>query len=338
MTTSLLGRAALVCSTLLTALPAVAAGERNAAAPHVVEIHVDGKPQAVAQTRTVATEILLRVSVVPVVLGDDAVAPNYATPGEPFVRAYFDFRSPGPRLVIVDGKTQRELERRVLPEGASLETSVESVTHVLYMVVESLLDEAAREQPQQPDSARPPEAPAPKQAPLNPPPVAPKPAAAESPASPRRSSGLGVEGGVLFRTMYLGETRLQPGAGLALDFRSDRANPHLSMALGMAIHTPVDLSLDGASARLQPFSFALLPSLQGELGSGLAGLFGVGASMTWFSLSTSTPDGVRGAQSAGGADLAIAAVAGIRLRLSSRVAATLSGALDVDSDATRLRR
>ena len=127
----------LACS--LFALSTRAAESR--VAPHIVEIHVDGRPAMVTQTRTVATEILLRISVVPVVLADDAVAPSYPTPGEPFVRAYFDFRASAPRLVIVDGKTQRELDRRVLPEGASPETSVEAVVHVLYMVVESLLDE-----------------------------------------------------------------------------------------------------------------------------------------------------------------------------------------------------
>jgi hypothetical protein len=95
------------------------------------------------------------------------------------------------------------------------------------------------------------------------------------------------------------------------------------------MYTPLSLSLGTAATRLQPFSAALLPSLQTELGAGVAGLFGAGASVTWFSLDPSAGAGASAASSAGGPDLAISMQAGLRWRLSSRIAATLSGALDV---------
>jgi hypothetical protein len=198
---------------------------------------------------------------------------------------------------------------------------------VLYMVVESLLEEPAAEKAVSPEASEPSVAkPAPEPAPESPP--APLPEPKEAPRA--RPSAFGLEAGVLFRTLYLGGSQLTPGAGLALDLRADRSDPHVSIAFGMAIHSPLELSLGTATARLQPFSAELLPSLQGELGSGVVGLFGAGASVTWFSLDASAGEGVRSAASAGGADLAIVVTAGLRMRFSSRIAATLSGALEVD--------
>jgi len=319
-----LGRLALGCLLFFAAPEAVASDARTS--PHVVEIHVDGKPAAVAQTRSVATEILLRIPVMPVVLAEDAVAPSYATPDEPFVRAYFDFRSAAPRLVIVDGKTQRELDRRVLPEGSSLETSVEAVTHVLYMVVESLLDESAPETPPSPEPAPPPVAKPPETSvPVATPEEAPEP----SSPPPVRAGAFGLETGIFFRTLYLGGAHLSPGAGLALDLRADRSEPQVSVAFALALHTPIEVALGGATARLQPFTAALLPSLQTELGKNVVGLFGAGASVTWFSLETHAAEGASVASSAGSADVALDVTAGLRFRLSSRIAMTLSGALEV---------
>ncbi|MFZ5897175.1 MAG: hypothetical protein ACOY0T_39315 [Myxococcota bacterium] len=330
MTLPSLGRALLGGIVLAFSAPAAAAPKP---APHVVEIHVDGVPAAVTETRTVATEVLLRIAVIPVVLAEDAPAPSYPTPGEPFVRAYFDFRNRAPRLVIVDGRTQRELERRVLPESATLETSIEAVTHVLYMVVEALLEdspnpasepreEEAGEQSTAASASAVSEITAPTQA------AAEKPAEAAV-AEQANQRALGLETGVLFRTLHLGTSRLLPGAGVVLDARFDQLEPQLSFAVSGAVHAPFELSLGSSSARLLPWSLAFAPTLQGKLGSKVVGLVGLSAGVTWFSLTVDAAEGVRAASSTGGAEWAIGAIAGVRLRFSPRVAATLSGALDV---------
>lgn len=348
-----------VLAAVLASTPAWSqAGTARTRAPHVVEIHVDGKPAYVAQTRTVATELLLRISVVPVVLAEDAAGPSYPTPGEPFVRAYFDFRTPAPRLVIVDGATQRELERRTLPEGASLETSVEAASHVLYMVVDSLLEEAPIEKSARTDPAET----APKRemgpqssstfpkakpnakveteldpdtdgeaAPDETPGATPERDAASANASTRRhSSALGLEAGVAFRTLYLGASRLQPGGGLALDLRNDTGSPRFSIVGMVSAHAPIELGVDQASVTLLPWTVALVPSFQSELASRVDALVGASASLTWFSLSTGDRHGAHAASSAGGADVALGAVVGVRVRTSARLALTLSGTLDLD--------
>lgn len=302
----------------------------GASAPHVVEIHVDGKPAYVTQTRTVATEILLRISVVPVVLAEDTAPPSYPTPGEPFVRAYFDFRSSAPRLVIVDGKTQRELERRSLPEGATLETSVEAASHVLYMVVDSLLEEAPAEKAaQSPEPASTPElAPSPKVAEAPAPKVSPPPTAL-APQRARRAA-LGLEAGVAFRTLYLGASHLQPGGGLALDLRNDASSPRFSVAAIASAHAPIELGVDSSSVSLLPWTIGLVPSFQSELGSHVDALVGASASLTWFSLNAGDHRGAQLASSAGGTDVALGAVVGVRVRTSTRLALTLTGTLDLD--------
>ena len=334
------------------------AGAARTGAPHVVEIHVDGKPAYVAQTRTVATEILLRISVVPVVLADDAAGPSYPTPGEPFIRAYFDFRTPAPRLVIVDGRTQSELERRTLPEGASLETSVEAASHVLYMVVDSLLEEAPVEKParksESSSSSGAPAEPSPKpEAPSRAsaaPPVRepepkrdpePEPERAGEPEpepvteiakAPRREHAgtFGLEAGVAFRTLYLGQSRLQPGGGLALDLRNDATSPRFSVVGMVSAHAPVELGVDAGSVSLLPWTIALVPSFQSELASHVDALVGASASLTWFSLNVGERRGARPASSAGGVDVALGAAVGVRVRTSNRLAITLSGTLDLD--------
>lgn len=352
----------VVLAAVLGSTPAWSqAGAARTGAPHVVEIHVDGKPAYVAQTRTVATEILLRISVVPVVLAGDAAGPSYPTPGEPFVRAYFDFRTPAPRLVIVDGATQRELERRTLPEGASLETSVEAASHVLYMVVDSLLEEAPIEKsartsdsaaapvaadptpkremgPQSPSTFRKaktkvePEIDADGEAALDeaPGPILERDAAKSNGSTRRHSSGFGLEAGVAFRTLYLGASRLQPGGGLALDLRNDTGSPRFSVVGMVSAHAPVELGVDAASVTLLPWTVALVPSFQSELASHVDALVGASASLTWFSLNTGDRHGARAASSAGGADVALGAVIGVRVRTSARLALTLSGTLDLD--------
>jgi hypothetical protein len=306
------GRAVLFGALLLSS--ARARAERGAPrSARVVEIHVDGDPQAVAQTKAVATEILPRISVIPVVLAEGADAPSYAAPNEPLLRAYFDFRSPAVRLVIVDSATRREIERRVMPEGATLETSVESVTHVLYMVVESFLEENAASEALHAEKTAPPPAPRPGAAP---------PSAPEWP--------LGVEAGLLFRTLYLGGERVQPGVGAALDVRVDGVNPRVSVVFQASAHTPFELSWGRANMRLSTYTASLVPSLQTRLAGDVLGLLGVGASMSWFSLSADVPAYATAASSTGGAEPAITAIVGCRFPVARRMTLTVTGTLDFD--------
>ncbi|HEY3494467.1 MAG TPA: hypothetical protein VGK73_07270 [Polyangiaceae bacterium] len=318
----------------------VASEASAAGSGRLIEIHVDGDPAATDQVRVVATELLAGISMAPVVVGGGAPAPKYSSPAEPFVRAYFDFRSTPPMLVILDGTTSRELERRSLPEHAELEAAVESATHVLIMVVESMLDEQAASEreaalaagAETPASAAEPALPeepavlaAPSAAAGEP------PAAGSEPASkPSGGSGPSFEMGLLGQVAYYGEGRVLPGAGAGADLRLSRARPWLGISSFFAFHSAMTLAFGGASAKLNPMSLSLVPSVHANLEASTRALFGLGAGLTWFSLRAEGPPGVALGQSAGGIDATLVAILGVRVRLSSRLSLTTLGALEYD--------
>jgi hypothetical protein len=115
--------------------------------PPIVRVYVAGSPEAVSGTRDAVQELCARSNVAVVV--HDAAGADEAllatTPMRGLAEAYLDLRAGTPtRVVVVDGETRQDLERRVLPEGASLEMSIEIASHVVCAAVESSL--AARAQ------------------------------------------------------------------------------------------------------------------------------------------------------------------------------------------------
>lgn len=342
MTRSTFRRSLLLgCALALT----VATQAMGRSSGRLVEIHVEGDDLAVEKVRLVATELLSGVSMAPVVLSGTAAAPRYSSSAEPFVRAYFDFRSAPPALVILDGSTSRELERRSLPENAELEASVESATHVLLMVVESMHDEQALV----PEAAPPLAtehtahgAATPEQAPAAPPSdatevVAPPLLAPETdqieepePASASGERAVELDLGLVGRAIYFGEGWLLPGAGAGVDLRFERVRPVFGVSTTFAVHSPITLSYSGAAAKLSPLSLVLVPTVQADVATNTRALFGIGAGLTWFSLRTRGAPGVSAGDSAGGVDPMLTGVVGLRVLLSSRVSLTMSGAFDYD--------
>lgn len=131
-------------STAAACLIALGSAEaRGAAASPVVEIEVTGSAAAVERLKASAVESLARLGVTAQVGPRVRGAPRN-TESPPLARVYVDLDEPTqPELVIVDGRSRRELSRRSLPASTSLETSIEAVSLVVYMVVQGLLVDSA---------------------------------------------------------------------------------------------------------------------------------------------------------------------------------------------------
>lgn len=348
----------------LLAVALLAATRANAASSaRVVEIHVQGDAQLAEQVRVVTTELLSQIGLSAVILSGERRAPSYSDSEEPFVRAYVDFRTRPATLIISDGATSQELERRSLPEGAAPEAAVESAAHVLLMVVESVLDRraAAREAPagtQPPASAAAPREtsetsarreargtpalrePSETSTPSSPAPPGPVvPSRPEGALDQTRSdrgtdtaaaSPIELDVGVLGRVLSLGEGRLLPGAGMGVDLGLLDAAVLFGVSGTFAAHVPMTIESEGATATLTPISVALNPTLGKRLGGAWSAFVGFGADWTWFSLATRGPRGVTRSRSAGGVDTTLYGLLGLRAHVTSRLSLTLRGALEYD--------
>lgn len=100
------------------------------ATPPIVRVYVAGPPEAVSKSRDAVQDLCLHSNVAVIVR--DAAGANEAllsTEHAPsLAEAYVDLRPGSPtRVVVVDGESRQDLERRTLPEGSSLEISIETV-------------------------------------------------------------------------------------------------------------------------------------------------------------------------------------------------------------------
>ncbi|HVJ16919.1 MAG TPA: hypothetical protein VM686_15870, partial [Polyangiaceae bacterium] len=300
---------------------APAASERAAQPVQVVIIEVTGERSAVSRTRTVASELLTRLGVASIVTShsDDAPVPQQRAA---LVRAYFDLHDPTqPGIVVVEGKSEREILRRDLPESASLEVSVEELSHVLYVVVEALL----REKPAEPAA---------QVAPVPPAPPAPKPL--EKPQrkrdTPQARAGADIEAGAFFRVLELGSSRLVPGGGVALVARSSQGTVRPGAMLMGAAHGSTPLSYGIAAAGVRPFSVRLYPTLNMAAGSNVSVVTGLGGGIDWFRVERElTPaEALPGVTSV--LDMTVGSFLGVRFELSDGLA--LDAALSLDLDLT----
>ncbi|HEY3255587.1 MAG TPA: hypothetical protein VGJ91_16630, partial [Polyangiaceae bacterium] len=132
------GAGYLAAVSVLAATSASLAG----GAPPIVRVYVAGSAEAVSGSREAIEDLCSRSNVAVVVRdaagADEALLATEHAPG--LAEAYVDLR-PGtpPRVVVVDGESRQDLERRTLPEGASLEISIETMAHVVCAAVESSL-------------------------------------------------------------------------------------------------------------------------------------------------------------------------------------------------------
>jgi hypothetical protein len=277
----------------------------------VVEIRVVGDEQALAEVRATAVELFARLDVRLRVLGDSEPSP---TPGEPapLVLAYVDLREPtSPRVDVEDGRTRQELMRRNLPDVSSLETAVEAAVHVVLASAESLLqlERAKRAEP----------APAPRKRP--------------APSRPRRGSGLDV--GALVRAVTFGDSRLTPGAGAALELRTDAGPVQAELGLWGAVHTATELHFDQGRASLRPYTLRLLPGVSTRLSRSLIGSLAVGAGLDHLRVSAQSAPSNGTTTDHALFDPILSSQLGLRFPLGGAWFLSLLGSVDLDLAPTR---
>lgn len=135
--TALLLACLVTCLVSLSARTALGA---DPAAPRVVRVFVAGSAKMVEKTRATVRELCARLDLDVVVQegGDESLLESI--PDGTFAEAFIDYRPQGaPRIVVVQVKPRRELERRTLSGAGSPEMTVEEAAHVVYAVVESSL-------------------------------------------------------------------------------------------------------------------------------------------------------------------------------------------------------
>jgi hypothetical protein len=306
-----------LCAALAFLAPSAAAAlEAEPGAPtrepaRVVEIRVSGDAAAVSRVRMTARELLLRLDVQPNVKTIDEPETAASEP-VPLVIAYIDLRAvASPSIDIEDGKTHEELTRRNLTDVSSLETSVESVLHVLYLAVESKLQVGA-----EPQAALP---------------TAPKPSPRAEKPVPAAPSHFGFDVGPLLRLSSLGGTRIVPGGGVALEPRADFGRAQASLLLSVALHGTSELGFERGEAEVRPLQIRVVPTFDWLLASELSGCVGFGAGLDSLMLTpVQAPQvgSVTHGQSA--LDPIVTAALGARVPISGRVFMAALASLDLD--------
>ena len=303
-------------SACFLAVVSVTAASRTAlggATPPIVRVYVAGPPEAVSGSRDAVQDLCSRSNVAVVVRdaagADEALLATQHAPG--LAEAYVDLRPGSPtRVVVVDGETRQDLERRTLPEGSSLEISIETVARVVCSAVESSL--AARAAA----ASRP--APAPKATPHD-------ERAAEW--EPRAS---------LFGAMENFGAGFHGGGGAALSISHGRSELRASIFASVAGYAAADVQAAGALASFGLLGVRLLPMLEWQASNELTAFVGLGVGADWTHVrADSAPP--RGAANGGSTsiDPIAAGMLGARVRLSGSLSALL--ALDADVDLNRHR-
>jgi len=140
-----------VCLLGASSVLGVSATARADNPPPIVRVYVAGSEAAVSGSRDAVQELCAHSNVA-VVVHDAAGADEalLSTANErSLATAYVDLRPEMPaRVVVVDGETHQELERRELPENTTLEISIETAAHIVCAAVDSSL--AARVPPPAP--------------------------------------------------------------------------------------------------------------------------------------------------------------------------------------------
>lgn len=108
----------------------------DAPAPPIMRVYVSGSAAAVTRLSATIRELCARLNLDVVI---EEASGESVLDGAPAARlkSFVDLKSRAPRVVVIDARTSREVERRALPTSASLEMSVEEAAHVLYMAAES---------------------------------------------------------------------------------------------------------------------------------------------------------------------------------------------------------
>jgi hypothetical protein len=297
----------------------VAASRAPASAPPpIVRVYVAGAPEAVSGSRDAIQDECSRSNVAVVVRdaagADEALLATERAPG--LAEAYVDLR-PGspPRVVVVDGETRQDLERRALPEGSSLEVSIETVARVVCSAVESSL--AARAAAVRAADARPEARPTPPRARAD----------RGSPFAPRvdvfgaaENLGAGFHG----------------GAGAALDATYGRGALRVGALLSFAGYAAANVDAGAARASFGLMGVRAMPLLEWRVSSDVTAFVGLGAGGDWTRVSTEgAPSGTAAVGATTTFDPIGSGILGTRLRINRSVSALLAVDADVDLDRHR---
>jgi hypothetical protein len=281
--------------------------------PPIVRVYVAGPPEAVSGARDAVQELCARSNVAVVVRdaagADEALLSTAHAPG--LAEAYFDLR-PGapPRVVVVDGESRQDLERRNLPEDASLEISIETMAHVVCSAIESSL--AARA------AAPPPKAREPER----------KPRAFPSERWEARAS--------LFASAANFGAGFRGGAGLALGLNYGRAALHFGGFFSVAGFPASDVEAAGGLASFGLLGVRAVPTLEWQASDSVVAFAGLGAGADWVRITSQRPPpGTSGGAPGTSVDPIAAGMLGLRLRIGRGVAALL--AFDADVELVRHR-
>ncbi len=285
----------------------------GSAPPPIVRVYVAGPPEAVSGARDAVQDLCSRSNVAVVVRdaagADEALLNTEHAPG--LAEAYLDLRPGSPtRVVVVDGETRQDLERRTLPEGASLEISIETVARVVCSAVESSL--AARAAV----AARPPPAP-----------PAPK-------AAPRVERGSEWDARAnLFGAAENFGAGFHGGGGAALGVSHGKASlkPAILASVAGFEAASVQEQTTNAMASFGLIGVRLMPMLEWQAANDVTAFLGLGGGADWMRV---TPDRAPsgGATNAGSTvlDPIGSGMLGVRLRLTSSLSALFAVNADVD--------
>lgn len=296
--------------------------------PRHVEVHVTGEPEAIEKTRETLKELFGRLHVAATVMSENEEPPPRVEP--PLAIAYIDFSPPHATVVIVDGESGEEVDRREFPDEKTLETSVEASAHVVYLVVEAMLTREKSEE------SKPPRASIPRSSPPPSAPPAPAPATPrdEPPPLPARTqSTVAMDAGVSFAVTRLAPSRVAPGGGINFELASVRYR--FGASLYATTYAPSELDYGGASAFARVSSLRALLTQDLSLSEGFSVALAVGGGVEWLRLEPeSAPAGVTVKARSLFSPL-VTSLAGIRIRLSEH--AFVSGWAGVDFDLSNER-
>lgn len=308
------------------------------AEPRVL-LRIIGSDQALTLLASTADELFRRLGVQVDVLPISDDLPDEDPP--PIAIATIEITPPLCSIVIIDGETGAELDRRSFTES-SVETAVEAAAHIAYFVVETRLE--ADERPGQPEPQSPSAgtdvepAPATAPAPVVPVPPeargAPEAGASDSGNANANTNGnansVGIDLGLTFSITSLGSGRVRPGSGLTGELRFPNLGVQLGVLVAATTHAASDLEFQGATAEIRPSVLRVLTTLDLPLGSALAVSFGAGGGLEWLRLTpTASSEGVQVSGAESVFEGLVTGVAGLRIQLGERAFLSALGGIDV---------
>lgn len=302
--------------------------------PRIVRVYVAGSAEAVSGSRDAVQELCARSNVA-VVVHDAAGADEalLSTANErSLAEAYIDLRPEMPaRVVVVDGDTHQELERRNLPQNTTLEISIQTAAHIVCAAVDSSL------------AARVPPVPAPVVA-------APAPVLAPSalhrastPPGPARPSDHGADRALawqssiaLFAATEDFGAGFRAGLGGSVSFLVGRGHVRGGGLITLQGYPGADVETNAASAGFESFGGRIGPMLEWQAlhGASLFAALGLGADRSKLDAHQAAPGTVAQATPAT-TDGVAAGLIGVRLQLSQSAGILLG--LDADVALSRRR-